>query len=85
MTQIRNDLEGEQAQGSCQGNGPQARGQYLATRQSKIDFPRFNREDLNGWLYKCHQFFEVDETPLETRVKLAAINLEARAFQWHQN
>ena len=85
MAQIKNDLVGEQVHGGHQGNFPHGRGQYFSTRQSKVDFPRFNGEDLNGWLYKCHQFFEVDDTPPEMKVKLATINLEGRALRWHQN
>ena len=61
------------------------RSQYFSTRQSKVDFLHFNGDDLNGWLYRCQQFFEVDGTPEEAKVKLAAINLEGRALQWHQN
>lgn len=85
MAQLKTDQGESQSQGGGNGSLPQARGQYLATRQTKVDFPRFNGDDLNGWLYKCQQFFEVDATPAETMVKLAAINLEGRALQWHQN
>ena len=67
------------------GGQPGVRNQYFATRQAKVDFPRFNGDDLNGWIYRCQQFFDVDGTPMESRVKLAAINLEGRALQWHQN
>ena len=67
------------------GDGTVNRSQYFSTRQSKVDFPHFNGDDLNGWLYRCQQFFEVDGTPEEAKVKLAAINLEGRALQWHQN
>ena len=52
--------------------------QYFSTRQSKVDFPHFNRDDLNGWLYRCQQFFEFDGTSPEAKVKLAAINMEER-------
>ena len=85
MAQLKNNQGKSQSQGGGNGNLPQARGQYLATRQTKVDFPRFNGGDLNGWLYKCYQFFEIDATPPETIVKLTAINMEGRALQWHQN
>ncbi|XVE49907.1 hypothetical protein DITRI_Ditri01bG0119400 [Diplodiscus trichospermus] len=29
------------------------KGNYLFTRQSKVEFPRFAREDLNGWMFRC--------------------------------
>ena len=50
-----------------------------------MDFSRFSRSDLNGWLFRCQQFFKVDQTPVDMKVKLATINLEGRALQWHQN
>ena len=50
-----------------------------------MDFSRFSRSDLNGWLFRCQQFFEIDQTPVDMKVKLATINLEGRALQWHQN
>ena len=50
-----------------------------------MDFPHFDGNDLNGWLFRCQHFFDVDRTPTEVRVKLVAINLEGRALRWHQN
>ena len=57
----------------------------FSTRQTKVDFPKFNGDDLSGWVYKCQQFFEIDGTPQGSKVKLVDINLEGRALQWHQN
>ena len=71
--------------GSEQGQVLHGRVNYLATRQAKVDFPRFSGNDLNGWLFRCQHFFEIDQTPEEMKVKLAAMNLEGRALQWHQN
>ena len=50
-----------------------------------MEFPRLFGQDLNGWLFRCHHFFEVDQTPEELKVKLAAINLEGKGLHWHQN
>ncbi|XP_060170844.1 uncharacterized protein LOC132601798 [Lycium barbarum] len=57
---------------------------FVNTRYSRVEFPRFNGDDMRGWICRCEQFFEVDETPEELKVKLAAINMEGRALQWHQ-
>ena len=35
------------------------------SRVIKIEFPRFGGEDVRGWLYKCEQFFRVDNVPDE--------------------
>nr|CAD1821649.1 unnamed protein product [Ananas comosus var. bracteatus] len=56
----------------------------FAPRFTKIEFPRFDGEDLKGWMYRCEQFFEIDGTAEDAKVKLAAIHLEGRALQWHQ-
>ncbi|KAL0462682.1 UNVERIFIED_CONTAM: hypothetical protein Slati_0155800 [Sesamum latifolium] len=57
--------------GESQGN----RGQYaganvyhIPTKCSQVEFPRFNGEDLRGWIYRCEQFFDVDETPFDAKV-----------------
>ena len=64
--------------GSEQGQVLHGRANYFATKQAKVDFPCFSRNDLNGWLFRCQHFFEIDQTPEEMKVKLAAINLEGR-------
>lgn len=56
-----------------------------STRLSKVDFPRFDGKKVKDWLYKCDQFFLLDETPPESRVRLASIHLEGVALQWHLN
>lgn len=53
------------------------------TKFAKVEFPSFDGDDLRTWVYKCEQFFEVDETPSHTKVKIAAIHLQGRASQWH--
>lgn len=57
--------------------------QYSASL-TKIDFPRFDGNDLKSWLYKCVQFFELDGVVDPDKVKLAAIHLEGKALLWHQ-
>ncbi|XP_074265326.1 uncharacterized protein LOC141587757 [Silene latifolia] len=54
-------------------------------RFSKIEFPRFNGEDVQGWVYRCEQFFEVDSTNEDLKVKLVSIHLEGKALLWHQS
>lgn len=56
-----------------------------STRISKVEFPKFDGKKVRDWLYKCDQFFLLDETPPESRVRLASIHLEGLALQWHLN
>ncbi|CAL9248404.1 unnamed protein product, partial [Arabidopsis halleri] len=57
----------------------------MSTRLSKIGFPSFDGTMLSAWLYKCEQFFSLDGTPPESKVRLASLYLEGKALQWHQN
>jgi len=54
------------------------------SRLSRINFPKFEGEDVQGWLYKCEQFFELDAIAENWRVKVASIHLSGRALVWHQ-
>ena len=70
--------------GSSHGSGSFHRDRsYMATRQAKIDFPQFDGSDLNDWLFRCCQFFEIDGTPTEMKMKWASINLEGHVLSWH--
>ncbi|PKI69639.1 hypothetical protein CRG98_009994, partial [Punica granatum] len=55
------------------------------SRIGKLDFPQFCGDGVREWLYRCEQFFEVDETLDEVKLKLVVIHLEGRALQWHQS
>lgn len=47
---------------------------------AKVKFPRFDGSDVQGWIHSCERLFEVDETPVGSRVKIAAIHLEDKAL-----
>lgn len=51
---------------------------------TKLEFPKFGGEGLEGWLLRCEYFFEVGKINKENRVKVAAIHLENITSQWHQ-
>lgn len=50
---------------------------------TKLEFPRFDGERLDGWLLCCEYFFEIGKITPENRVKVAAIHMKERALQWH--
>ncbi|KAD4180242.1 hypothetical protein E3N88_28833 [Mikania micrantha] len=54
------------------------------TRISRLDFPKFNGTDVEGWIYKCEHFFSIDRTPENMKIRVAVVNLEGVALQWHQ-
>lgn len=55
------------------------------TRLARVDFPRFNGENVKGWLFKVEEFFAIDNTPPELRVRLASIHFDQLAAEWHQS
>lgn len=67
------------------GNGGNGATGLLATRISKVDFPKFDGRNVKEWLYRCDQFFRLDETPPENMVRLASIHMDGLALQWHLN
>ncbi|GJV06167.1 reverse transcriptase [Tanacetum coccineum] len=54
------------------------------TRVTKIEFPKFGGDDVKGWMYKCEQFFKVDNVPDEQKVPLISIHLFDIALMWHR-
>ncbi|GKA70256.1 putative mitochondrial protein [Tanacetum coccineum] len=54
------------------------------SRMTKLEFPKFSGEDVKGWLYRCHQFFKVDNVDDNVKVKLASIHLFDKALAWHR-
>ncbi|KAH7520728.1 hypothetical protein FEM48_Zijuj08G0176100 [Ziziphus jujuba var. spinosa] len=49
----------------------------------KIDFPRFNSEDPNGWIYRCEQYFKFKLVEESQQVQLASFHLDGLAIQWY--
>jgi len=60
-------------------------GNFNFSRLSRVDFPRFDGEDVQGWVYRCEQFFEVEGTPGNLKVRVASIQLTGKALIWHQS
>jgi len=66
------------------GGTPNPRGNNLS-RLSQINFPKFEGDEVQGWIYKCEQFFELDGIGENRKVMIAAIHLSGRALVWHQS
>ncbi|GJW87076.1 hypothetical protein Tco_0162416 [Tanacetum coccineum] len=41
-------------------------------------------EDIKGWMYKCEQFFRVDNVQDDQKVPLISIHLFDIALVWHR-
>ncbi|KAK8918580.1 hypothetical protein KSP39_PZI021790 [Platanthera zijinensis] len=62
---------------------PQQQG-HISTRFSRLDFPKFTGEAVMEWIYRCEQFFDIDATPEDQKVKVASAHIEGKALYWHQ-
>ncbi|XP_076896345.1 uncharacterized protein LOC143549303 [Bidens hawaiensis] len=53
-------------------------------RLSKIEFPKFNGTNVEGWLCRVEHIFSIDATPENSKVRYAIIHLEDMELLWHQ-
>ncbi|GJZ35315.1 reverse transcriptase [Tanacetum coccineum] len=53
------------------------------SRMSKLEFIKFHREDVKGWIYRVKEFFTVDGVMEEDKVKIVSIHIYDRALAWH--
>ncbi|XP_071716761.1 uncharacterized protein [Rutidosis leptorrhynchoides] len=66
---------------SRNGEGSSGRSNHQLARLSKIEFPKFEGEDVTGWLYRCRQFFTVDRIEEDDKVKIASIHMLGKALK----
>ncbi|XP_071687166.1 uncharacterized protein [Rutidosis leptorrhynchoides] len=59
-------------------------GSSQLTRFTKVEFPRFDGSDVKEWLYRCRQFFEIDNLEDEEKIRIVSIHLYKKALTWHQ-
>jgi hypothetical protein len=48
-------------------------------------FPTFHGEDVHKWLFKCTQYFEIEEVADSDKLQIASYYLDGVALYWHQN
>ncbi|GJS81189.1 reverse transcriptase [Tanacetum coccineum] len=54
-------------------------------RLTKLEFHKFNGEDVQGWLYKIHQFFLLDGiNDAAERIRLVSMHVFDKALNWHK-
>ena len=64
------------------GGGKSAPNQ--AFRAFKLEVPRFDGSDPNGWLFRVEAFFDYHDTPDDLRLQIVSLHLEGRAAAWFQ-
>jgi hypothetical protein len=59
-------------------------GEVFSTRPFRLDFPRFNGDDHEGWCYRSTQFFDYYVIPNPQRFVITGFHLEGKALVWYQ-
>ena len=57
----------------------------IQTRAVRLDFPKFNGDNPNGWIYRANQFFSYHQTNPLHRILLASFHMEGKALVWFQD
>lgn len=52
---------------------------------TRLEFLIFNGNDFTEWLYKAEKFFEIDNTVVTMKVKLASIHFEGKALHYFKS
>ncbi|KAK5785257.1 hypothetical protein PVK06_039824 [Gossypium arboreum] len=50
---------------------------------SRLECPKFDGTDFQGWWTKLEQYFKAEETPDSSKIRVVMLNLEGRALEWH--
>ena len=50
----------------------------------KLDMPRFDDTEPQGWIFKINQFFEYHGTPKQDKLIVASFYMEGRTLAWYQ-
>ena len=66
-------------------NSQEERNHSYKIHKPKHFFPVFNGEDVHRWLYKCTQYFEIEEIANTDKLRITSYYLEGVALYWHQN
>nr|GEV65465.1 hypothetical protein [Tanacetum cinerariifolium] len=65
-------------------NGANTGGTY--GRLTKIEFLKFDGEDVLSWLYRVNNFFDMDNiVEDEQKIRLVSMHMFGKALSWHQH
>ncbi|GJS49749.1 disease resistance TIR-NBS-LRR class family protein [Tanacetum coccineum] len=53
---------------------------------TKVEFPKFDEEDVQGWLYRVNKLFEMDQiVDDDQRIRLVSMHVFGKALNWHKH
>ncbi|GJZ55414.1 reverse transcriptase [Tanacetum coccineum] len=55
-------------------------------RLTKVEFPKFDGEEVLSWLYRVNNYFEMDHiVENEQKIRLVSMHLFGKALNWHKH
>nr|GEV56506.1 hypothetical protein [Tanacetum cinerariifolium] len=73
-----------QHEGQNGNNGGNNRGAY--NRLTKIEFPKFEGDDVLSWLYRVNKFYEMDHIDDDAqKIRLVSMHMFRKALNWHKH
>lgn len=52
-------------------------------RSMKLEVPKFDGTDPNGWAFRIEEFFDFHGTPEPIRLRIVSFHLEGKASAWY--
>ena len=53
-------------------------------RSMKMEVPKFDRSDPNGWVFQIEEFFDFHGTSEPLRLRIVSFHMEGRTTAWYQ-
>ncbi|KAF7818664.1 Transposon Ty3-G Gag-Pol polyprotein [Senna tora] len=53
-------------------------------RTMKVELPHFDGSDAEDWIFKVEEFFQIYNTPMDQRIRLASLHMKGAAYAWYK-
>ena len=53
-------------------------------REFRVDLPAFHGDNVEDWLFRIEEYFDLASTPLEQRVKVPSLHMVGPAYSWYK-
>ncbi|KAH7675005.1 Retrotransposon gag domain-containing protein [Dioscorea alata] len=57
---------------------------HLLPRALRLELPKFDGTDSDGWVFRIEEFFNFHETPAHLRLRIVSFHMEEKASAWYQ-
>lgn len=78
------NMEESKQKGEFREEVEYVRSKPFTTRSVKLDFPKFNGEEVLQWIYRAEQFFKYYRVTDGERLEIASIHFDGQVVPWYQ-